>query len=181
MMCPETGLLLRHEVSRFVYYKLLTLIPVSVAVIGIARYSEAFYWPFVYIGLCLLHAGIMFTIKCPHCPYYKMDGKLHHCFMISGVPKIYKPRPGPESRLVGIYAPVGMAVLTFFPVYWLWFQWELLLIYLLSVVVLVTSIGLNECPRCLNFECAHNKVPEDVRKAYHAKPLPDARGINPST
>jgi len=166
MSCPSTGLITRHEISRYAYYKLLTLIPVSAALIAISRYSDAIYWPFVYIGLCLLHAGIMFTIKCPHCPYYKADGKTHQCFMFWGIPKIYKPRPGPEKRIVSIYAPIGMAVLTFFPVYWLRFQWELLFLYLLSIVVILTSIGLNECPRCLNFQCGHNKVPEQVRKAY---------------
>jgi hypothetical protein len=149
-----------------VYYKLFTLIPLSAALIAITRYSEAIYWPFVYIGLCLLHAGIMFTIKCPHCPRYKTDGKIHRCFMIWGVPKIYEPRPGPEKRFVGIYAPIGILALTVFPVYWLRFQWELLFLYLLSIIVLLTSIGLNECPRCPNFDCGHNKVPADVREAY---------------
>lgn len=179
MVCPETGLLTKPEFSRFVYYKLLTLIPVSAGVIAIARYSEAFYWPFVYVGLCLFHAGIMFTIKCPHCPYYKMDGKLHHCFMIWGMPKVYEPRSGPESRSVGFYAPIGMAVLTLFPVYWLRFQWELLLLYLLSIGVLLTSIGLNECPRCINFECAHNKVPEEIRRVYQERRLPYAKTAGP--
>lgn len=166
MICTRSGLITRHEFSRFVYYKLLTLIPVSAALIAITRYSEAIYWPFVYIGLCLLHAGIMFSIKCPHCPHYKIDGKIHQCFMIWGIPKIYKARPGPEKRIVGIYAPIGILVLTFFPVYWLRFQWELLFLYLLSIVVLLTSINLNECHRCINFECGHNGVPEEARKAY---------------
>ncbi len=166
MNCPATGLITRHEISRYVYYKLLALIPVSAALIAISRYSDTIYWPFVYIGLCLLHAGIMFTIKCPHCPYYKADGKIHRCFMIWGIPKIYRARPGPEKRVVAIYAPIGMLVLTLSPVYWLRFQWELLFLYLLSIVVILTSIGLNECPRCLNFQCGHNKVPEQVRKSY---------------
>jgi hypothetical protein len=166
MICPRTGILVRHELGRFIYYKLLTAIPVSSALIAIVRYSEAVYWPFIYIGVCLLHAGIMYTIKCPHCAYYKLGGRTHHCFMIWGAPKIWKPRSNPESRIVGIYAPIGMLVLTFFPVYWLLSQWELLLVYLLSIAVLVTSIGQNECPRCLNFECGHNKVPDEVRSAY---------------
>lgn len=59
-----------------------------------------------------------------------------------------------------------MTVLTFFPVYWLRFQWELLLLYFLSIGVVLLSIGLNECPRCLNFACPHNRVPDEVREAY---------------
>ncbi len=105
----------------------------------------------------------------PDCPYYKADGKIHRCFMTWGIPKIYKAMPDPERRIVGIFAPIGMLVLTLFPVYWLWFEWELLLLYSLSIVVLLTSIGLNECPRCLNFERGHNKVPEEVWNTYLQK------------
>jgi hypothetical protein len=166
MVSPANCILVKPSFGRFVYYKLLTAVPVAAALIAIIRYSDAPYWPFVYIGLCLLHAGIMYTIKCPHCAYYKMGGKTHHCFMIWGTPKIWKPRSTPESRIVGIYAPIGMLVLTLFPLYWLLSQWELLLVYLLSIAVLVMSFGLNDCPRCLNFECGHNTVPEEVKRAY---------------
>ena len=166
MICAKTGLTTKHTYSRFLYYKLLTLVPFCTAVIAITRYSETIYWTLGYIGICLLHAGIVFTIKCPHCAHYRNDEKKHNCFMFWGVPKIYKKRPGPESRFVGIYVPIAMAVLTFFPIYWLRFQWELLLLYFLSWGVLVASISLNECPRCIYFDCGNNRVPEDVRKAY---------------
>jgi hypothetical protein len=149
-----------------VYYKLLTLIPVSAALIGFTRYADSILWPLLYIGLCLTHAGIMYAIKCPHCAYYKMSGKTHRCFIWWGVPKLFEPREGPESKIVGVYAPIGMLVLALFPVYWLWNEWALLLLYLLGVVVLAMSIGSNECPRCLNFQCSHNTVPEELRKEY---------------
>ncbi|MHC4549601.1 MAG: hypothetical protein ACYTEZ_12580 [Planctomycetota bacterium] len=166
MTCPDAALATKPTFGRFVYYKALTLIPVFTALVAIARYSRTWSWPLVYVGLCLLHAGIMYTIKCPHCAYYKMGGAKHRCFIWWGVPKVYAPRPGPEPRLVGIYAPIGMLVLTLFPVYWLRFQWELLLLYLWSVGVLAASITLNECTRCLHFDCAHNRVPEEVRRGY---------------
>lgn len=166
MVCPTTALATTPDFRRFVFYKLLTLIPVSAALVAMARHADAIYWPFVYLGLCLLHAGIMFSIKCPHCPYYRLGTGAHRCFMFWGVPKVYAPRPGPESRLVGVYAPIGMAVLAFFPVYWLTFQWELLLLYFLAIGAVLLSIGLNECPRCLNFACPHNDVPQEVRAAY---------------
>jgi hypothetical protein len=166
MTCPEEALVARPKLARFVYYKLLTLIPVSAALIAIVRYSGTLYWPLAYAALCLLHAGIMFSIKCPHCAYYKLPGGKLSCFMWWGAPKLYEPRDGPESKAVGVYAPIGMAVLTLFPIYWLRFEWELLALFLLSVVVVLLSIGQTECPRCLNFDCAHNRVPEDVREAY---------------
>ena len=166
MICPNTGLVTKHAYSRFLYYKLVTLVPFGTAIIAITKHAETIYWTLAYIGMCLLHAGIMFTIKCPHCPHYKASEKTHKCFMIWGVPKIYKDRPGPESRFVKMYVPIGIAILTFFPVFWLRFQWELLLLYFLSWGVLVTSITLNECPRCINFACGNNRVPEEVREAY---------------
>jgi len=166
MDCPQTALAAKPELSRYIYYKLLVLIPVSAALIAIVRHADSWFWPFVYIGLCLGHAGIMFTIKCPHCPYYQMGDKTLKCFMWWGMPKLYKARHGPESKFVGVYAPIGMLVLTVFPIYWLRFEWELLLLFLLSIVVVVMSIGQTECPRCLNFECPHNRVDESVRTAY---------------
>ncbi len=71
MNCPSTSVMAEQEFRRYVFYKLFALIPVSAALIAMTRYAEAIYWPLIYIGLCLLHAGIMFTIKCPHCPRYK--------------------------------------------------------------------------------------------------------------
>lgn len=50
---------------------------------------------------------------------------------------------------MGIYAPIEMLVLTFFPVYWLLSQWELLLIYLLSIAVLVDTVGGGRDDACL--------------------------------
>ena len=148
------------------YYKILTAVPVFTAIVAIARHGEAVYWPFVYVGVCLLHAAIMYAIKCPHCAYYKRNTPSHRCFIWWGAPKVWKPRPGPESRIVGIYAPIGILVVTFFPTYWLWAQWELLVVYFLSVAGLMGSIVMHECPRCAHFDCPHNAVPEEVRKAH---------------
>ena len=166
MACPTEALWSKPTLSRFVYYKLLTLIPVSAALIGITRHAESVLWVGGYIGLCLFHAALMNAIKCPHCPYYKMGDKTFSCFMWWATPRLYKPRPGPESRFVGVYAPIGMLVLTAFPLFWLWHEWELLFLYLLSIAVLILSIGHNECSRCLNFECGDNTVSDTLRKEY---------------
>ena len=166
MKCVGAALDTEPTLGRYLYFKALAAIPVFAALVGLIRYSSTFVWPLVYVGLCLLHAGIMFTIKCPHCAYYKMGGSRHRCFMWWGMPKLFKPRAGPEKPFVGVYAPIGMAVLTFFPVYWLASDWVLLAIYLWSIGVVVATIGRMQCTRCLNFECGHNTVPQDVREAY---------------
>jgi hypothetical protein len=164
--CPGTALEATPTLGRFLYYKILTAVPVFAALVAIARHADAWYWPFVYVVVCLVHAGIMYTIKCPYCAYYKLEGKKHRCFIWWGVPKLYEPRTGQEPKFVGIYAKIGMLVLAFFPVYWLWSDWVLLVVYFLSLVGLVVSIGMHQCPRCLHFDCAHNQVPEDVKELY---------------
>ncbi|MHC4957699.1 MAG: hypothetical protein ACYTGN_04930 [Planctomycetota bacterium] len=172
MQCVNHSLNTEPTLGRFVYYKALTAIPLFAALVALFRHAGSLAWPLAYVGLCLLHAVVMLRFKCTHCAYYRLGGALHHCFIWWGMPKIFKVRPGPEKPGVGVYAPIGMLVLTFFPVYWLAAEWELLVLYLLSIGVLLTTIGQNECPRCLNFDCPHNQVPEDVRSAYQGGPAP---------
>lgn len=166
MACPSAALSTTPTLDRFIYYKILTLVPVSAALIAMMTHAGSLWWPLLYIGACLTHAGIMYSIKCPHCPYYKMEGATLKCFIWWGAPKIYRPRKGPEAGFVGKYAQFGMLVLTLFPVYWLWQAKSMLLIYSLGIVGLVMSIGLNECSRCLNFDCGHCGVPEEIKKEY---------------
>jgi hypothetical protein len=61
-----------------------------------------------------------------------------------------------------------MAVLTitFYPVYWTIFQWELLVLYILSWGVLALSLYTAGCARCIDFECGNNSVPEELRESY---------------
>jgi hypothetical protein len=166
MACPTAALSTTPTLDRFIYYKVLTLVPVCAALIAMMTHAGSLLWPALYVGLCLTHAGIMFSVKCAHCPYYKMEGKGLRCFIWWGTPKLYKPREEPEPAWVGKYAMFGMMVLTFFPVYWLWQAKSMLLIYGLGIVGLVMSIGLNECSRCLNFDCGHCGVPEALRTEF---------------
>jgi hypothetical protein len=164
--CPSIGISTKPILIRFIYYKLLTLVPVSAAITAMLRQGDSFIWPILYVAVCLTHAGIMNAAKCPHCPYYKMGAGTFSCFIWWGTPKLWAEREGPERAWVGKYASFGMAVLVLFPVYWLIREWPLLLIYLFGIGGLVLSIGLNECSRCLNFNCAHCTVPKDLRREY---------------
>lgn len=166
MACPSVGITTKPTLSRFIYYKILTLIPVSSALTALILHGQSRVWAFVYVGLCLTHAGIMNAAKCPHCPYYKMGDGTFACFIWWSTPKLWADRDGPERPWVKRYALFGMSVLTLFPVYWLWQEWPLLIIYLLGIGALLMSITLNECSRCLNFECGHCAVPQDLRREY---------------
>ena len=166
MHCPTFGLSTTPTLARFIYYKTLTFVPVSAALIAMVRHGASILWPVLYVGVCLTHAGIMNAAKCPHCPYYKMGDRTFACFIWWSTPKLWANRDGPESPWVKQYALFGITVLTLFPVYWLAQEWPLLLIYLFGIAGLVMSIGLNECARCLHFECGNCGVPDDVRREY---------------
>ena len=166
MASPTVGLSTKPSLARFIYYKTLTLIPVSTAFIAMIQHGESVVWPILYVGLCLTHAAIMNAAKCPHCPYYKMGDRTFACFIWWNTPKLWSDRAGPEASWVKRYALFGISVLTLFPVYWLIQEWPLLLVYFLGIAGLVMSIVLNECARCLHFECGNCGVPEDVRREY---------------
>lgn len=90
MACPSSALSTEPTLTRFVYYKVVTLVPVSAALVAITRHSGSLLW---------------------------------------------------QEKV-------------------------LLLIYALGIVGLVMSIGLNACSRCLNFDCGHCGVPEEIRKEH---------------
>lgn len=81
MACPTVGLSTGPTLPRFLYYKTLTLVPVTAAITAMVSHGQSMVWPFVYVGLCLTHAGIMNAAKCPHCPYYKMGDRTFACFI----------------------------------------------------------------------------------------------------
>jgi len=166
MICSETGLLIKPSYGRFIYWKLVTLIPFGIATLGIARYAESMVWLLVYFGLCATHMLIVYTNKCPHCAYYHQGGRMHRCSWLWHVPKLVKPKPGPQGKFVTKYVPYGMATLTLYPTIWLWHQWELLAIFLLSIGLMIASIIQIECSRCISFQCGNNRVSESIRKAY---------------
>lgn len=168
MACPSVGISTKPTVARFLYYKILTLVPVTAALTAILRHGDSPIWAGLYLGLCLTHAGIMNSAKCPHCPYYKMGDRVFGCFIWWNTPKLWPNREGPEAGWVKNYSLFGMSVLTLFPTYWLWREWPLMAIYFLGIGGLVASIAINECSRCLHFDCGNCGVPEELRREYLA-------------
>ncbi len=169
MLCPKTGLLIKPSYGRFIYFKLLTAVPMGTALLGLFKYSDSLLWPLIYIGVCITHLSIVYTNKCPHCAYYHLGGKEHRCSWLWHIPKIVKPKPGPQGKFVTKYIPFGILTLSLYPVYWLHFQWELLVIYLLSLGIILTSVLMHECSRCISFHCGNNSVSDELRQTYFQK------------
>jgi hypothetical protein len=65
------------------------------------------------------------------------------------------------DKVVTFAAPTALVM---FPLYWLFKEPGLLVIYLLSLTGLGATIYHNECNRCIFYECPVNRVPEGDRR-----------------
>ena len=166
MICSKYGLLTKPTLFDFLHEKLITLVPFSIALIALFRYSENLIWPLVYFGLIGAHMIHIVLKRCPHCAYYKADTKWLECLWWRWMPKMRKEKNGPPPKYIRTYTPIAVLTISFYPIYWLTFQWELLVLYILSWSVLALSIYTAGCSRCIDFECKNNAVLEEIKEAY---------------
>ena len=166
MIFSKHGLLTEPTLFDFLQEKLITLVPFSIALIALFRYSESLIWPLLYLGIIGAHMIHILLQRCPYCAYYKTDTKFHACLWWRWVPKTRKEKSGPPPKYIRTYTPVAVLTITFYPIYWMTFQWELLILYILSWGVLALSIYTAGCARCIDFECKNNAVPKEIQGAY---------------
>jgi hypothetical protein len=50
MACPSVGVSTKPPLTRFIYYILLTLVPVSAAITAMVRHADSWAWPVVYLA-----------------------------------------------------------------------------------------------------------------------------------
>lgn len=86
--------------------------------------------------------------------------------MLSGVPKIFKDRPGPLSLFEKIITVLGALPVFLFPVYWLISDHLLLGAYIVAWVLFFLTAHRYECVKCINFECPMNRVPAKIQKKF---------------
>ena len=166
MICSEHGLLSKPTLFEFLQEKLVTLVPFSIALFALLKYSNGLIWSLLYLCLIGAHMTHILLKRCPHCTYYKKDTKYHECLWWRWTPKFRREKDGPPPKYIRTYTPIAVLTITFYPIYWLAFQWELLIFYILSWGVLALSIYTAGCSRCIDFECKNNAVPKDLREAY---------------
>lgn len=166
MVCSKYGLLENPSLFDFLHEKLITLVPLSIAVLAIARYADSYLWLLLYFGIIGTHMVHILLKRCPHCAYYHKNTKLLYCLWWRWVPKVIKNKSGPPPKYLSKYTPTAVLIITFYPFYWLTFQWELLVLYFLSWGVLAISLFTAGCSRCIDFGCKNNQVPIEVRDAY---------------
>ena len=157
-----------HSAKDRLYWNFLNVIPFLVGSIAIAR--DSLKWVAVYIGIALFFFLVVeFRFACTHCLYYIRSKGCVKCMMLSGVPKIFKARPGPPSSFEKAVTVLGALPMFLFPVYWLIRDPLLLGTYIVSWTLFFLTARRYECVRCINFECPMNRVPADVKNEFEKR------------
>ncbi len=148
-----------HSFLDFIYWILFAFIPIFTACLAIFRHS--IFWMIIYlVVLCADFAIIVYRFFCTHCPHYINNPDTTKCMFIWGLPKYFKERPGPLSNFERFMSLLGFAIAIIPPVYWLVGEIPLLIIYIVSWCLIITTIKRCECSRCIHFHCPSNTVPQ---------------------
>ncbi|MFH1156718.1 MAG: hypothetical protein V1793_23185 [Pseudomonadota bacterium] len=150
-----------YRFSDFLYYVCLLLVPVITAftaIIGLSTRGAVLY---AVLGLGLI--PVLLRFFCSRCPHYCRDEKTLKCIFFWGFPKFFTARPGRLTATERMISFGATAVFLLVPVYWLFKEPGLLIVYLLSLAGFGATIHRNECSRCIYVECPANSVPESVK------------------
>ncbi len=158
MIHSQEGLKSRYRFTDFLFYTCLLAVPVLTAVLAILNHSVG--WAIVYIALGAAAAALLLKFYCSRCPHYTREGNSLNCIFFWGLPKFFTPRPGPLQMMDRAVSIGAAAVVLVFPLYWLFLEPGLLLLFALSAAGFAAGVRRNECSRCLYFDCHANAVPE---------------------
>ncbi len=154
----------RHTFSDFVYWNLVLVIPVLTACIGLAGISIAGLVAYLVILAAL--TGVVMRFFCTHCPHYiQGENNKVKCMFFWGMPKFFKPTPGPLSTKDKAVIGIAAICLMLLPIAWLIRTPGLLVIYLLSFSVFILTIRRYECHQCIYLDCPVNRAPADETQA----------------
>ena len=151
----------RYSFSDFLYYTSFAAVPFFTAFYAIFKLSTA--WLGFYILVCLTSLIIICRYYCTHCPHYLREGKTTQCMFQWWMPKLFQRRPGPLGFLDKSLSITATVVMVVFPLYWLFQQPGLLVIFILSLILFIVTFRRNECHRCIYFDCPLNKTPDDLK------------------
>jgi hypothetical protein len=152
----------------FLYYTCLLSVPVLTAILAILRHSV--FWAVLFVGVAAAMTVLILKFYCTRCPHYTLEDGHLKCIFFWGLPKLFSPRPGALNVVDKVVVFGAPAVLLIFPLFWLFREPGLLILYLLSLAGFGATIYRNECDRCIYHECPVNRVPEAV-KNHSQEPL----------
>lgn len=146
-----------HSFSDFLYWNIFLALPLFTAILAIFKHSVL--WMILYIVISALMLVTICKFFCTHCPHYD-KGKTIKCMFFWRFPRLFNYRPGPYRFRDKFMTILATIVLLGFPVYWLFLEPGLLIIYVLSLIVFFISVRRNECVRCIHRHCPVNSAPE---------------------
>ena len=148
--CKDT-----FSIKDFLYYMLLSAVPVVAAVAGLWRAAP--WLALVFIALLAGALVLAYRIWCPHCPHYGADGDKTRCLFFWNIPAPFPRREGPIPRSTTALLAVIVAAVLLLPVFWLVSQPALLIVYVLSLAAVALTVRRYECPRCTFDGCPLHK------------------------
>ena len=161
MIHSQNELKTRYSFSDFLFYTCLLSVPFVTAFVAIYKHSE--WWAIAFIVLGVGVTALVLRFYCTRCPHYTREGKYLRCIFFWGLPKFFEKRPGALDGTDKAVTFGVTALLLIFPLYWLFMEPGLLIIYILSLAGFGAAVYRNECERCIYFECPANKVPDAAR------------------
>ncbi|OLS31792.1 MAG: hypothetical protein HeimAB125_15460 [Candidatus Heimdallarchaeota archaeon AB_125] len=150
-------------------------IPAFVGLI-LLRYPLNLISTLVWIGYIIFFFLIWEPpILCAHCPYYaEGEAKFLHCSINYGFYKTAKFKPGPATLWERIQFLVGANIIFAIPLVFLvfgenWTKWIFFGLCAFGVILWYIVIQLKVCTDCINFSCALNRVPKEIRDEFLKK------------
>jgi len=146
-----------------------------------------------FLVIYILFIGLFFflietRINCSHCPYYAEHKKFLNCPGNSFFPKIWKFNPKPISPIEKAGSILGFVFIGIYPIvselYGVWLIYSnninsnllmifsiifLLIITVISYIIFISLFLFKFCPKCINFSCKFNKVPQKFVDEYLKK------------
>ncbi len=153
---PEINLKYQHRFTDYIYWNLVAVVPVVTA--SIAIYKNFPTWLPIYIALSIVLVTSIMKFYCSHCPYYINGTRVIKCMFFWGVPKLFQGKPGALHASEKAITITVSVIIVLLPLYWLIKLPEFLIIYVLSMIVLATTIKRYECCRCIYVDCLSNSV-----------------------
>ncbi len=171
--------------KEFFYFTLPFLIFFIFSIIGMIITGYGWYtlgW-IGFIIFFIYFPGWEIRVLCSHCPYYAEKGRILHCPVNYGSPKLWKYHPEPMSKFEKIQFIAGFIIIFGYPFPFLILHGAYIFILISAGTLIITLLSLQKysCSRCINFSCPFNRVSIDtinefLKRNYVIKKAWEERG-----
>jgi len=135
-----------------------------IAIVSIGK--DSLFWLGIYLIMFFILQFVILRFLCTHCPHYCKDSEKLYCMYLWNVKKIFRRRPGTPKSIDKNIVHMCYYLVYLFPVYWIWPDVLLLVVYFISILGFITTLGRYECTRCIYFDCPNNRVGNKIIEKY---------------